>query len=104
MEIYIKMIKSPLKNKKYRMLFYILDDDKKLKKIKHTDFGDSRYSDFTIHKDTKRRDRYLVRHIKNENWAKFLTAGSLSRWILWNKPNLQKSLEDYANKFNLIIL
>ena len=104
------MIKSPRKNKKYRMLFYVLDDNKKLKKIKHTDFGGVKadgtpYSDFTIHnKDTKRRDRYLMRHMRNEDWSKFLTAGSLSRWILWNKPDLQKSLEDYAKKFNLIII
>ena len=98
------MINSPLKSKKYRMLFYILDENKKLKKIKHTDFGDSRYSDFTIHKDEARKDRYLIRHMKNEDWADFLSSGSLSRWILWNKPDLQKSLEDYAKKFNLIII
>ena len=98
------MIKSPRKNKKYRMLFYVLDDNKKLQKIKHTDFGDNRYSDFTIHKDKARKDRYLIRHMKNEDWSKFTTAGSLSRWILWNKPDLQKSLEDYAKKFGLVIL
>jgi len=27
----------------------------------------------------------LTRHMKNEDWSKFLTAGSLSRWVLWNK-------------------
>ena len=103
------MIKSPLKSKKYRMLFYVLDDNKKLKKIKHTDFGGVKadgtpYSDFTIHKDEARKDRYLIRHMKNEDWADFLSSGSLSRWILWNKPNIRDALKDYAKKFNLIII
>ena len=103
MKIYIKLIKSPLKNKKHRMLFYV-DKGGRIIKVKHTDFGDSRYSDFTIHKDENRKDRYLTRHMKNEDWSKFLTAGSLSRWVLWNKPDLKDSLEDYADRFNLIIL
>ena len=31
-------------------------------------FGAAGYSDFTKHKDVERRQRYIARHEKNENW------------------------------------
>ena len=30
-----------------------------------------------------------------------MTAGSLSRYILWNKPTLKGSISDYRKRFNL---
>ena len=51
-------------------------------------FGAEGMSDFTKNKDPKRKERYLKRHKKRENWADPQTAGALSRWILWNKPTL----------------
>ena len=110
MKIHIKLFKSPLKNKKYRMLFYVLDNNKKLQKTKHTDFGGVKtdgtpHSDFTMHKDEARKDRCLMRHVKNnEDWSKFLTAGASSRWMSWNKPNTRDALEDHAKKFGLTLL
>ena len=91
----VKLIKSPLKSKKFRMEFY-----EKNKKIKHTDFGAEGYSDFTKHKDNDRKKRYLKRHKKRENWNSPTTAGALSRWILWNKPTLSASFKHYKQKFN----
>ena len=58
-------------------------------------------SDFTKNKDPKRKERYLKRHMKNEDWNNPLTAGALSRWILWNKPTLKASIEDFENRFKL---
>ena len=34
-----------------------------------THFGQSGFSDFTKHKDTRRRDLYDTRHKKRENWG-----------------------------------
>lgn len=59
------------------------------------------YSDFTIHKDQERKERYIKRHEKNENWDDFKTAGSLAYHILWNKPTLEESIKDYKRKFKL---
>ena len=61
MELY-KPFKSKAKNKKYSV--YVMKDNKK--KIIH--FGDSRYQDFTQHKDKKRQKSYLARAkgIKNK--------------------------------------
>jgi hypothetical protein len=44
---------------------------------------------------------YLERHEKKENWNDYMSAGSLSRWILWNKVSLNESIKDYMRKFKL---
>jgi hypothetical protein len=91
MKVVIK--KSTKKGKKLMATF---NDGKT---IKTTHFGADGMSDFTIHKDPKRKQRYLKRHKKNENWNAPMTAGALSRWILWNKPTLKSSVEDYKRRF-----
>ncbi len=87
---------SKMKTKKYTAIFY--DGDKKLKTIH---FGSAGMSDYTIHKDDKRKERYLKRHEKNENWNDYMTAGSLSKHLLWNKKTFKSSLSDYLKKFKL---
>ena len=88
---------SKLKTKKFTAIFY----DDKGKKIKTTHFGAKGMSDYTIHKDPKRKARYIKRHKARENFEDFMTAGSLSRYILWEKPDLQKSINFYKKRFNL---
>tara|TARA_R110002020_G_scaffold283026_1_gene498764 strand:+ start:657 stop:1007 length:351 start_codon:yes stop_codon:yes gene_type:complete len=107
--IYYKMVKifKPTKvvitksdrDKKMKAVFYNKD-----KKIKTTHFGAKGMSDYTIHKDDKRKERYLARHNpKNtkENWNDPMTAGALSRYILWNKKTLKDSINDYKRRFKL---
>lgn len=95
MKVTIK--KSTNLNKKYMAVFY--DDSGKKKKTTH--FGAAGMSDFTKHKDISRKELYLKRHKKNEKWNDYMTAGSLSRWVLWNKPTLKDSIKDYKLKFKL---
>ncbi len=94
----VKMVieKGTAKNKKLKAIFY--DGDKKLRTVQ---FGSKGMSDFTIHKDKERKQRYLDRHRKRENWDSYMTAGSLSRYILWNKPTLKASIADYKKRFKL---
>jgi len=66
---------------------------------KHVYFGSQGMSDYTRHKDPQRKQLYLQRHRARENWNNPLTAGSLSRWILWNKPSLRASIADYKRRF-----
>ena len=94
---YIKLDKSDNIKKKFVATFY--DEDKK--KIKTTHFGSAGMSDYTINKDNARKELYLNRHKKNENWNDFTSAGSLSRWLLWNEKTLESSFKYYMNKFNL---
>ena len=42
----------------------------------------------------------MNRHKATENWQKPMSAGSLSRYILWNKPTLKASISDYKKRFN----
>jgi len=90
------------------MLFYIIPSHLKYKKFmaifmngKIVHFGDNRYEDFTIHHDENRKQRYLNRHIRNENWDDPYSAGSLSRFLLWNKSTLIESIKDFKKRFNL---
>lgn len=57
-------------------------------------FGRKGYSDYTIHKDKARMERYLIRHKKRESWGRNgkYTAGFWSRWLLWSKPSFQAAL------------
>ena len=86
---------SPLANKKLRI---------HLPTGKHIDFGARGYEDFTTTKDTARKERYLARHKKRENWNDLSTAGFWSRWLLWNKPTIRASIIDVENNFKIKIL
>mgnify|MGYP003132351045 CR=1 FL=1 len=96
----VEIKKSTNPKKKYMAIFY--DGDKK-KKTTHFGFISKTdpNNDFTKHKDEERKKRYLDRHRKRENWNAPMTAGALSRWILWNKPSFSASVADYKKKFNL---
>lgn len=69
-------------------------------------FGDKRYEDFTTHRDEKRKQAYINRHKKNEDWTLngIETAGFYSRWLLWEKSSIEDSIENLKNKFNIDIL
>ena len=71
-------------------------------KDKVVSFGARGMSDFTKHKDTRRRSLYLKRHSgMGEHWNQPDTPGALSRWILWNKPSFKSSLSDFKKRFDL---
>ncbi len=82
-------------------------EDEEGKKVKTTHFGQRGASDYTKHGDKERMKRYLERHgggtttSTKENWKDPTTAGSLSRWVLWNKPSLSGSFSDYKRRFGL---
>ena len=88
---------STIKGKKLTAIFY--DNDNK--KVKTTHFGAAGMSDYTKNKDPERKKLYLARHKKNEDWQKYMSAGSLSRYILWNLPTRKASIANYKNRFNL---
>ena len=68
-------------------------------------FGQKGYSDFPIHKDEQRKQRYIARHQHNEDWSisGIDTAGFWSRWILWNKGTILQSILDIDKNFNIEI-
>ena len=95
--MYVNITKSTRQGKKMVAVFY----DEVKKKVKTTHFGAVGYEDYTTHGDLQRKMNYLERHDKTERWNDYMTAGSLSRWILWNRPTLTASIQDYMHRFKL---
>jgi len=62
-------------------------------------FGASGYSDFTQHKNQERKQNYIKRHKKNEDWSKPTTAGFFAKNILWNKETMKESIADVNKRF-----
>jgi hypothetical protein len=93
----ISIKKSDRADKKMVAVFENADGRKKT-----VHFGAKGYSDYTLHKDKARKERYILRHSKTENWDDPTTAGALSLWILWNKPTLKASIIDYKKRFNFL--
>ena len=87
--------KSDNKNKKMKAVI-------NNKKTIH--FGAKGYEDFTTHKDKDRKQRYIDRHKKREDWGAsgVDTAGFYSRWVTWNKDTLTKSVDDLNKKYKNI--
>ena len=60
-------------------------------------YGRRGYEDYTMHHDEKRKQQYIIRHQKRENWNDPNLAGYWSRWLLWNKPTINPSYKDITN-------
>jgi hypothetical protein len=95
--MYVNITKSTRAGKKMMAIFY----DNAKKKVKTTHFGQATASDYILHNDLTRKMNYISRHKEREDWNDYMTAGALSRWILWNKPTLSASIDDYINMFRL---
>ena len=93
MTINIIIKPSHLSSKKYDA---IIDDKKTIP------FGQKNASDYTKHKDNERKERYIDRRKKNENWNDVYTAGFWSKNILWNKKTITESIRDTNNRFKNI--
>jgi hypothetical protein len=83
--------------KKYKIYVPYKDTFKKI------EFGDSSYEDYTTHRDLLRRERYINRHKKRENWDDYTTSGYWSKRVLWgDSTDIDKNLRD-AVKYALKI-
>lgn len=104
----IRITRSSNPSKKFDAIFMV---DGKQKKVS---FGASGYRDNTLINDKSSKfylqnksdrdvvkDSYLRRHKKNEDWTNPMTAGALSRFILWNRKSLNASIRDFKRRFKL---
>lgn len=92
----MKIVKSMKAKKKYDAYFK-LDNGKE----KIVSFGAAGYSDYTIHGDKDRRERYRKRHEKDLKTNDPMRPGYLSYFLLWNKKTLKASIADFKKKFKL---
>ena len=91
MEVVIK--KSNKKDKKY---------DARIDGKKTVSFGAKGYTDYALSKDRDKKEAYIARRKKNEDWSDPETAGFYAKHLLWNKPTLQASFKDLKSKFKTI--
>jgi len=93
----LKIVKSHLPAKKYDAIFTY--DDGKTKTVP---FGDSNYSDYTIHRDKERRRLYILRHSRSEHFNDYISRGSLSLHLLWGtSTSLRENIKSFKKRFNL---
>jgi hypothetical protein len=84
---------SDRKDKRYVAIF---DNGKKVH------FGLKGGQTYIDHLDKAKRDAYLKRHQKNEDWEDPYTPGALSKWILWgDSTNINKNIADFKKRFNV---
>ena len=92
----IKISKAP-KSSRFKYFAFFNKNGKEIKR----GFGANSYSDYTIHKDKNRRNRYIKRHLKDLKTNDPTRAGYLSMYVLWNYPSLTKSISDYKRRLNI---
>jgi len=96
----IKVVIKKSNNRKNKLTAIFYQNGRKFTTLH---FGDIKYSDYLIHKDKERRERYIKRHRKNENWNNPYSRGTLSKYILWgDTTSLRKNIQLYKKKFNFI--
>lgn len=91
----INVINSPRKGKKYRAIF---EDGN------YIDFGSDVSHTYIDHHDDKKKHNYWARHLGNEKERQLITKlivspATLSAFILWNKPDLQDSIDDLNHRW-----
>ena len=92
------VIKKSTKPEKKLMAVFTMSNGRE----KTTHFGQAGADDYTKTRDKEQRQRYLKRHRRNETWNNPVSAGALSRWILWGPfTSRQKNISAFKRKFNL---
>lgn len=95
--IEVEIKKSTNPKKKYTAI--IKSSDRK----KTIHFGAANMSDYTIHHDKERRNRYRLRH-QHDNIDDIYYSGFWSWHLLWgNSINIKKCARDIEKKYNVKI-
>jgi hypothetical protein len=70
---------------------------------KNIHIGQKGADDFTKTKSVEQKNRYILRHRKNEDWSQsgILSSGFWAKHLLWNQPTLSASIKDVKERFNL---
>jgi hypothetical protein len=104
---FLGLQKSRNPMKKWDANFILPDGKQKL-----VSFGAAGMRDFTLSprrtqaerdEATKARRLYITRHSgMGEDWRNPLTAGALSRYILWEYPTIEEAEREYRRRFGLL--
>ena len=95
---------SPKEDKKLKAVFCKCEKklDCKNSNTKTVHFGSKGSSTYLDNKNEKTKDAYIARHKVRENFNDPMSAGSLSRWLLWGPTtNLTQNINKFKSKFKL---
>lgn len=60
------------------------------------------YDDYTTTGNQLKRELYLARHRRNEDWTDPTSPGALSRWLLWgDSRSLSTNLASFRRRFGV---
>jgi hypothetical protein len=91
----VKIVPSSSASKKYDA--YFITNTNTSKKVS---FGAKGMDDYTKTHDEAQQQRYIARHSARENWSDPMSAGALSRYVLWSAPSLEQGIANYKKRFN----
>ncbi len=97
MDYYLYKSSNPVK--KYTIKFI----NEQTKRINTIHFGAAGMSDYTLHKDDRRKALYQSRH-QNDKINDLNYAGCWSMNLLWNKKTLDASIIDMERRFKINII
>lgn len=92
----LSIVKSTRASKKWDAHF--LTDDNRTKVVS---FGAAGMEDYTMHHDPVRQQRYLARHASREHWNDPMSAGALSRYVLWSSQSFAQGVRNYKRHFKI---
>jgi hypothetical protein len=94
----IDVIPSTRANKKLMAIFEV-----NYNTLIKVHFGSKFSKTFIDHNDITKKANYIKRHkaLGTEDYTDVFTPASLSMFLLWNKPTLEESLEDFKERFNV---
>ena len=105
--VFLMSIKpSTAKDKRYTATFCKCEKKDQCKGGNHKiiQFGQDTATTYVDGASEAKKKSYLARHSKSpgEQWDKPMTAGSLSRYLLWGASrSLRENIKSFKNKFNL---
>ncbi len=97
-EMVVKDNTNAKKDKKRLIAFFIMNDGKTIKRKFGMYKSGGTYADGAT---DEKRTLYIKRHRARENWEDIFSAGSLSRYVLWEKRTNNDLEKFYNRKFNI---
>lgn len=92
--------KSTRDNKRYMAVFTDSSGKKSTTHFGYAD-GNKTGSTYIDHGSIDKKNAWIARHKVRGNFADYKSPSALSRFLLWNKPTLTASINDYKSRFKL---
>jgi hypothetical protein len=103
----LRVVPSATREKKYDAVFRLAEGGAADAREKVVSFGGRRengvpYDDYLNSGNRMKREAYIARHRVNEDWTDPMSAGTLSRYLLWgDSRKMSENLRAYRRRFGV---